>query len=62
MIKYLLSMKCTNTECSTFEQATSFWFERSSTSHPCGICGYTIVFCEVLREQEFPDLELNPPA
>jgi hypothetical protein len=60
MIKYLLSMKCTNPECSTFEQATSFWFERPSTSHPCGICGYTIAFCEVLKEQEFPDLEPAP--
>ena len=55
-------MKCTNEDCSIFNQTMSFWFEKSSTSHPCGICGYTITFCEVLKEQEFPDPELGPLA
>lgn len=55
MIKYFLSVKCTNELCSSKDVVSSFWYVNETTSHPCGICGQTITFCEVLDEQEFPD-------
>lgn len=60
MIKYLLNIKCENKDCENNNVESSFWYEKEQTSHPCGICGEFITFCEVLEQREFPEQPLPP--
>jgi ribosomal protein S27E len=55
MIKYFLSVKCTNENCSNVNKPMTFWYDNPTTSHPCGVCGHMITYCEAIKEEEFPD-------
>lgn len=55
MIRYFLSVKCSNENCANNKNSSTFWYDSSTTAHPCGSCGAMITDCEVLNEVEFEE-------
>jgi hypothetical protein len=61
MIRYFLRVRCSTSGCSNNENPTEFWYDNSTTSHPCGICGRMITDCKVLKQKEFEARAPLPP-